>query len=265
MVADIQSALDSTATLVEGVPPAFVDLAIDIDKFSGCEYGKVVSVSSLADWESPFSLANTAAEKITRWGAEVWNLIARQAYMQCTNVVYSNGASSKATTSGKMTATDLSIAAGRLRMFNVPKFPDQNYVAILSPRQIVDLQGDTAPNCWANAVRYSMPETLLAGEVGVLSGCRIVDGGSIAQSEATAGASSVDVLTAVITGPEAIGLGDIGSLTVAAVTSPDHSDPLAQNLLFGVRFWGGAGYLGKAGDKACLLKTAGTVLASGQA
>ena len=262
-VADIVASVDSASFLVEGTPPTPVELALDKDTFTGRQFGKVVSISDLAEWESPFSMADTAAEKVSRWAAEIINLVAQSAFVSCTNVIYAGGASAGSATSGKMTAADLGLAVARLRMAGVPQFP-WGYTAILSPRQIVDISSETAANSWANAVRYTDSGPLLAGEVGYFQGCRILDGGKIVQNATTSGAGGVDLLTGVVFGPEAIGLGDIGTVEVHVVNQADHQDPLNQTILVGTKLWIGAGYLGKAGDKAILLKTAGTILAAGQ-
>ena len=263
VVADIVAVLDSTSQLVEGVPPTAVALALDKDTFTGRQYGKVVSISDLAEWESPFSMAQTASDKVARWAAEIINAVAESAFVSCTNVIYAGGVTAVSATSGKTTAADLGLAVARLRMAGVPQFP-WGYTAILSPRQIIDLQSETSTNSWSNAVRYTDNGPLLAGEVGIFQGCRVLDGGKIIQSATTAGSGGVDILSGVVFGPEAIGLGDVGTVEVHVVNQADHTDPLNQTILVGTKLWIGAGYLGKAGDKAILLKTAGTILAAGQ-
>lgn len=264
VVADIVAALDTTSFLVEGVPPTPVELALDKDTFTGRQFGKVVSISDLAEWESPFSMAQTASDKVARWAAEIINAVAESAFVSCTNVIYAGGASAVSATSGKMTAADLGLAVARLRMAGVPQFPDGTYHAILSPRQIIDISSETSANSWSNAVRYGDHTDLLASEVGIFQGCRILDGGKIVQNAVTSGTGGVDILAGVVFGPEAIGLGDVGTVEVHVVNQADHTDPLNQTILVGTKLWIGAGYLGKAGDKAILLKTAGTILATGQ-
>jgi N4-gp56 family major capsid protein len=222
-VADIVASVDSASFLVEGVPPSAVELALDKDTFTGRQFGKVVSISDLAEWESPFSMADTAAEKVARWAAEIINNVAESAFVSCTNVIYAGGASAGSATSDKMTAADLGFAVARLRMAGVPQFP-WGYTAILSPRQIIDLQNETSTNSWSNAVRYTDNGPLLAGEVGMFQGCRVLDGGKIIQNAATSGSGGVDILSGVVFGPEAIGLGDIGTVEVHVLNTADHTD-----------------------------------------
>src|ERR1035437_7180642 len=130
VVADIVAVLDSTSQLVEGVPPTAVALALDKDTFTGRQYGKVVSISDLAEWESPFSMAQTASDKVARWAAEIINAVAESAFVSCTNVIYAGGVTAVSATSGKTTAADLGLAVARLRMAGVPQFP-WGYTAIL--------------------------------------------------------------------------------------------------------------------------------------
>lgn len=107
-------------------------------------------------------------------------------------------------------------------------------------------------------------QDLQAGTIGHYFGADIAET-SIATTATTAGASGVDVVTSYLIGADALAIGDLSTIRTTWVMGPDHSDPLAQSVMAGVKAFLAAMRLEAAGAyKVLTIKSAATALTATQ-
>lgn len=253
-----------TTALTEGTPPTDQALAISTDVITASQVGWTAALSDLASEESPHDLVAVAAERIADQAAHSLDVIVRDILAAGASVKLSNGAARSAV-SAKVTGALVKEMAGRLQDLNVPKFSDGFYRCFISPRVVFDLQTDTANGGWMDIMKYTdlgLPK-LLTHEVGAYAGVRFMISTN-AKVFATAGASSVDVLSTFFFGPNAYAVGDLQSLRAYFVPpGGDHSDPIAQKAIVGAKAALGAALLDANGVRYQRLESAATVLSSG--
>ena len=271
---DIAYSSNST-TLTEGTMPTPVAIAISYDSFTATQKGVVANVSDLALTESPHNLAQIVSEKVTRYAADAIDMTMRLAIdAACSTsiTIYGGTATSRATVAtvangGALTGLMLKKLAGRLKQANVPTFSNGHYRAVISPRQLIDLQTDTAVASLQDLSKYSNDQAaqdILAGYTGTFAGVDLLVTTNVS-TFATAGASAEDVLRGVVFGPQAFGLGDVSATEIHMVPpGGDHSDVLAQSFLAGAKVWIGACVQTAAGNKFIPFETSATPLAAGQ-
>ena len=214
----------------------------------------------------PLDLLQAASGVVSRWAAEGLDLIAQtviDAAFTSSTVVYSGTATSRVTTSAKMTGDLFKRLIARLRMANVAPFADGYYRAALSPRAIVDLQTDTSSGSFTDVLKYADAARLLRDEVGEFAGARIMST-TRATTYATGGASSVDIVRSYVWGTGFMGLGDPKTIQFYGPETGGPSDPLHQSTKMGAKFWLGATTQG-ATLRGVIAETAASILAAGQA
>lgn len=253
----------ATTALTEGTTPASQTLAIAVDQATATQIGGVVEITDLALVQSPHNLAAVAADKVANQAAHSMDVLVREILGAGTSVLYATGSarSSQATTN-VLTGALLKKAVARLKTVNVPTFGDGYYRAIVSPDQEYDLQTDTAAGGWMDANKYTDATPLLTGESGRYGGVRF-QVTSAAKVFATAGASSANVHSAYVFGPDSYVLGDMQSLQVFYTAPGGQSDPLHQRAKFGWKVCFGAMLLDANGPRYIRIET-GSTLNSGQ-
>lgn len=249
----------ATTSLTEGAAPTSLALSVESETLSVAQKGAVLEWTDLAELDSPHDIVAINAERAARQAAVSMDVIVRDILAAGTNVKYSNGA---ARTAVSATAT------GDLfkRMFwflqtsNVPTFSDGTYRAIVSPEVAYNIEADTASGGWMDAHKYVQNAPLLSGEVGRYAGIRFLVSDS-AKVFTTAGASSADVHSSFIFGPDAYAVGDSQALRAYYVPrGGDHSDPLAQLAKLGWKCRFGSILIDQAGARYVRLESAATSL-----
>src|SRR5574337_551578 len=227
-VADIPHS-DTPTGLTEGSPPAALDLSIGYSTVAATQYGAVVTMTDLASLEAPVELVSVASERIARNAADTADTIVRNLYQNtAVNVFYAGTVSTRATVAGKLLGAELQKLVARLRDLNVQPFADGYFRAIMHERQAFDLRADTATGGWVDTLKYTNAGPLLAQEIGQFAGCR-VQATTQAPVFGAAGAAGVDVLRAVVFGPNALYFGDLQTVSAHIVLpGGDHTDPLGQ-------------------------------------
>jgi len=265
------SDLGANATaLGEGVPPTSQTMSISSDAFSALQYGQTLSITDLAQLDSPHDLISVASDRLARQAAETMDLVVRDVLAAGTSVAYAPiiGAAGALTT---VTARNQITAAARLdgalvkktvaalKAANVPAFADGTYRCIIHPFQEYDLISDTSVNGWLEANKYVDNTPLITGEIGKFAGVRFVVS-SNAKVFAAAGAASANVYSAHFFGPDSYTVGDSQTLQ-AYFTAPggNHSDPLAQMAIAGWKMRFGAKLLDLAGAKYRRVETGATL------
>lgn len=224
----------ATTALTEGTTPTSQAFTISVDQCTATQVGGVLEITDLALVQSPHNLMAVAGDKIADQGAHTIDQMVREILAAGTSVIYATGsARSTQATSNVLTGALIKKAVARLKTVNVKPFADGFYRAIITPAQEYDLQTDTATGGWIDVYKYTDNLPLITGESGRYAGVRF-QVSSTAKVFATAGASSANVASAILFGPDAYVIGDMQTLRGSFVApGGDHGDPLGQKALVG--------------------------------
>jgi N4-gp56 family major capsid protein len=232
-------------TLTEAGAPAEYDLTVTTESFVPKQYGKVLKISDLAQLDSPHDLISIASERLARAATESMDTIIRDVVAQGTNVMYGGDAANRAALGGNansdvLTGLTIKKAVAKLKAANVPTFADGFYRAIIHPSVEFDLLTDTSANGFLEATKYTKSLDLLNGEIGAYSGVRFLVSPN-AKVFTGAGASSTDVYSTFLFGPDSYIVGDSQTLQSYFVApGGDHSDPISQIAVLGFKMRFGA-------------------------
>lgn len=256
------SDLGADATpLEEGVPPTSQSMQISSDAFSAVQYGQTLSITDLAQLDSPHDLISIASDRLARQAAETMDNVVRDVLAAGTNVKYAGNAAARGdlTVSDKITGELIKKTVAGLKAANVPTFADGTYRCIIHPFQEYDLISDTTANGWLEANKYVDNTPLITGEIGKFAGVRFLVS-SNAKAWVGAGDDGSTVFNAHFFGPDSYTVGDSQTLQ-AYFTAPggDHADPLAQMAIAGWKMRFGAKLLDLAGAKYVRLETGATL------
>lgn len=237
----------ATTPLTEGTAPTAVALSVTSVTVSSTQYGNLVEITDIAKVKSPFDLAQTAAERLSRNAAESIDQIVRDVIALGGTAFYSEAA---ATQRSDLDSTDDEVTAAVLRklaatMFKnkIPRFSDGLYRLIVSPEVAYDITSDTATGGFVDVRKYTDPTDLLNGEIGRMAGFRIIEA-----VNAPTFSSTVTVHASLALGAlPGWGWGDLQTLRAYHVApGGDHSDPLAQSEKAGWKVDFGVGVLSNA-------------------
>ena len=255
--------------LEEGLPPTTQSMSISTDAFTAKQYGQTLSITDLAQLDSPHDLISIASDRLARQAADTMDLVVRDVLALGTNVKYAPNvvgdtvtavtARGDLTKNAKISGELVKKMAAALKAANVPSFADGTYRCIIHPFQEYDLISDTTANGWLEANKYVDNTPLITGEIGKFAGIRFIVS-SNAKVWAGAADDSSDVYSAHFFGPDSYTVGDSQTLQ-AYFTAPggDHSDPLAQSAIAGWKMRFGAKILDLAGAKYLRLETGSTL------
>lgn len=216
----------------DGVTPASIDFDATVITVTPKQYRVVISLSDmLIDLNVINFLAGAAREvgaaMARRIDKEVQTII-----MAGTRVIYGGSAASRTALGAGdvMTATLLNRANALLESRYVPKI-DGYYICYAHPFQIFDLRNENGVGNWLEVNKYSTPDKIYKGEIGMLSNIRIVMAPYIQKFSST-----VDVYPCLVLGKGAYGVGTFQSLqTYLTPATPSDSDPLAQRRKVGAK------------------------------
>jgi N4-gp56 family major capsid protein len=250
----------SPIPLTEGTPPTAGALAISYESFSATQYGTTVGASDLSIWQNP-TIMPTLADKVARHAALTIDTVVRTAVMSGSNVIYSGTATSRVLTNTGMTGALIRTARAKMEKSAIPSFDDGFYHMIPTQEQILAMQADTTKGSWTDANLYVNNRPLITGEIGTYFGVKVIDPGSRGLIVSGAGSGATDIHSAWIFGPQAFALADMQTLrTYYVPLGGDHSDPLAQSVLVGWKWTGGAKLLTATGEKCFRLETVETTV-----
>ena len=219
----------ATTPLTEGTAPTAVALSVETVTVDALQYGQVVHISDLARLKSPFDLAATARERLSRSAAETTDELVRDEIVLGGTAFYSeSGATARTdldTTDDKLSAAVLRKLAARMFYGNVKPFDGRNFLLIVSPGQEYDLKADTATGGFIATNQYSNPGPILNNEIGTIAGFRII----VAQNAPTF-SSTTTVHAAIALGSlPGWGWGDMQTLKAYHTPPGGQTDPLHQN------------------------------------
>jgi N4-gp56 family major capsid protein len=159
--------------LTEGVPlseKALSDAEISI---SLDEYGNAVSVSEKALRLAMHDELGEAARALAEDYSIVLDTAIRDAALSTTNFAYPGGktAANQLVSGDSFSGDQIKDAVEQLDNNNAPKIAGQYYVCIATPHQLRQLRDD--PD-WVEAHKYTSPENIWEGEVGMFEGVRFI-------------------------------------------------------------------------------------------
>jgi N4-gp56 family major capsid protein len=151
------------------------------------EYGNAVAMSEKAMRQSMHKELDEAAKLLGQDFAKVLDMELMNAALSTTNYVYPNGKTSAASlvSGDTFSAQQIKDAVELLDTNNAPKINAETYVCIAHPHQLRQLRDD--PD-WIEAHKYTSPENMWKGEVGMYEGVRFI---STTQMPANSGATSL--------------------------------------------------------------------------
>ena len=248
--------------LKEGVRPDLEALTIAYEEFTAYQAGRLVGISDVALQFNPHDLFAVAAERIAFNALQTVDQYVAAVLHAGTNVQFVTGAAGtiNITAAMKMTIAEIREAVTKLKIANVPTFPDGYYHAFIHPNLIYDLEGESGAGGWLEAVKYASPEAIMTGEIGRLYGVRFIET-PVGTALGGVGASGAQVYSTFVFGPDAWAFGDVQAVRTYMVRpGGDHTDPLAQLAEVGWKGMFGAKLLTAVGARYIRIETGATVL-----
>lgn len=226
----------ATTPLVEGVTPAGNSLAMTEIEATVDQYGDFVPISDVLDLTAIDPVLDETSEVLGEQAAQTLDVIARDILAAGTTVQYANGKLSRATIAATDVLTVLEVRKARrtLKRNNAKPIDGTNYLGIVEPGAVFDLQSDPK---WEEPAKYAGSGQIFSGEIGRLYGVRFVET-SYAKVFEDAGASGADVLATMIIGKDAYGMVDVNSSgavknIIKGFGSGGTADPLDQRATSG--------------------------------
>lgn len=219
----------STTPLNEGNPGDSVmysEIAVTVQLN---QYGQYARTTDKLDMSHMDLTLDRKVKMMGDAGARSIDTLVREELATCTNVIYANGKTSRATLTpaDKLTNKEIRRAVKILKK-NLAKPFNGYYIAIIGPDTVYDLQEDEA---FIAVSKYQDKENIYSGEVGRLFGVRFIET-TQAKIFEKAGASSADVASIIVLGQYAYGItswkGANPRVIVKPVGSAGTDDPLDQ-------------------------------------
>lgn len=221
----------ATTPLTEGVKPAGNALNMTQKTGTVAQYGDYVEISDVLDLTAIDPVLDETADLLGEQSAQTLDVLSRDVLLAGTSVQYANGRASRATIAAgdNLTVTEVRKARRTLKRANVKPVAGNDYIAIVEPGTVFDLQSDTK---WEEAAKYAGSTQIFDGEIGRLYGVRFIET-SFAKKFTGAGAAGVDVYGTLVFGKDYYGMSDIESSgAVKNIVKPHGSagtaDPLNQ-------------------------------------
>jgi len=183
------------------------------------EYGNVITHTELADLQTGGRSSRAAVRLVATNMAETRNALATLALEGTSNVVYGGDATATANIDAAdvMSAAVLDKVYNKLNRQNVPKLGGM-YIAFMHDDVIHDLRTGSAAGTWQDVNKYNNDLRVLANEVGMFKGFRIITNNH-ASIGVDAGATTTDVYTSTFLGRNGLGLAE-SAVPELRVTGP---------------------------------------------
>lgn len=221
----------ATTALTEGVTPAGNAITITNITATPMQYGDFIEMSDMLDMVAIDPVLDEMTDVLGEQASRTLDTIVRDIIVAGTTIQWAAGRVSRITVAAgdNLSVAEIRKAVRTLKRNNVKPLEGGDYVAIVEPGSVYDLQGDTK---WEATAQYAGSKQIFSGEMGRLYGVRFVET-SLAKKFAGAGAAGVDVYATLVIGRDAYGIIDIaGSGNVENIVkqkgSSGTSDPLNQ-------------------------------------
>lgn len=185
------------------VSEALSDSAIVI---TPAEYGNVVTTTSLGNLQSGGKADLAAAQIVGINHGSTTDKLAILALDASSNAYIVGGTAAGSVTAGQVAdGAYLNYFYNKLARTSVPTI-NGSYVMVAHDDVIADLREATAVGSWVDVTKYATPETVLANEVGMYKGFRVVRNNNATFADQT-GAGTVDLYNSYFLGANGLGKG----------------------------------------------------------
>jgi N4-gp56 family major capsid protein len=244
-VADIANII----TLTEGVPPtqAPYKLIFEFITRSLQQYGSYAQVSDIVDDTEFLNTGDAIMEKFGEEAALWCDTLVRNACISGTTEeptkfgrMYAGTSTDYASLTaltgqtGRFSGDDLIDAVTKLRVQKAKEFSDGCFVAVVSPEQERDLLEEQG-SAWVYASAQNKPDQIWKGEIGTLSGIKVMRSTNAMYQGATEATPQVggSIIAALVFGKDSFAAPKLTgenppSPQVYTITKPDSSNPFGQ-------------------------------------
>jgi N4-gp56 family major capsid protein len=216
----------------DGVTPASIAFNATVITTTPVQYRVVISLSDLLIELNVINFLKGAAREVGAAMARRIDKEIQSVIMAGTYVIYGGGKTARTALGATdiLTAALLNKANALLEARYAPKL-NGFYMAYAHPYQIYDLRSESGTGNWLEVNKYTTPDKIFKGEIGMLSNIRIVMAPFVQKFSST-----VDVYPCLVLGAGAYGVGTFQSMQtyITPATSSD-SDPLAQRRKVGAK------------------------------
>lgn len=228
------SSVTTGTTSNDGVTPSDTDFDATVISVTPTQYRIVVSLSDMVIERNVINFLAGAAQAVGDAMARKIDTVIQTTIMAGTNVLYAGSGVSARTAlaaTDLLTADLLNKASAFLDSKSAMRYDGGGYVAVIHPFQLYDLRAATGAGSWMDSSKYVTPDKIFKGEVGMLSGVRVIVCPHVQTFSSTA-----TVYPALVIGRQAYGVSSFQTLKtyVTAAVASD-SDPLAQRRKVGAK------------------------------
>ena len=235
-------------TLTEGTTPTEGSWAMEQQEVSLTQIGEYIILSDVVLQDSPVEIIANALSDIAMNVAAVADILVQDVIDAGTNVYYSGDATARNNISSNdtMSASNISKAQATLLANNAKPYDGGMFMGVIHPHVLHDLRIETGTGAWLDANKYVTPEKIFKGEIGALSGVRVVVSPNLQYfADASNGSGStgtIDVYPTYFFGKDAYGVVREGEpqSVFNPLGSSGSADPLKQRASAGVKFRVGA-------------------------
>lgn len=235
-------------TLTEGTTPTEGSWSMEQQEVSLTQIGEYIIMSDIVLQDSPVEIIANALSDIAMNVAAVADILVQDVIDAGTNVYYSGDATSRTTISSNdtMSASNISKAQATLLANNAKPYDAGMFMGVIHPHVLHDLRIETGTGAWLDANKYVTPEKIFKGEIGALSGVRVVVSPNLQffanASNGSGSTGTIDVYPTYFFGKDAYGVVREGEpqSVFNPLGSSGSADPLKQRASAGVKFRVGA-------------------------
>lgn len=199
----------ATTPLTEREDPASAAMSDTEILFTPKEYGQVVTSTQLVNLQSG-GKADVAAAQIL--GLNLGQTLDKLAILALDGIgggntrIVGGKAEADVLAGDVISRTELNLLYNKLARKSVGMI-DGSYVLVAHDDVIADLRADTAAGSWTDVNKYASPETVLANEVGMIGGFRVIRNNQATYGDQS-GAGTVDIYNSYVFGANALGRAD---------------------------------------------------------
>lgn len=235
-------------TLAEGTTPTEGVWSMEQQEVSLTQIGEYIIMSDIVLQDSPVEIIANALSDIAMNVAAVADILVQDVIDEGTNVFYSGGATARndVATGEVLTAANISKAQAILLANNAKPYDGGMFMGVIHPHVLHDLRIETGTGAWLDANKYVTPEKIFKGEIGALSGVRVVVSPNLQfyadVSNGSGSTGTIDVYPTYFFGKDAYGVVREGApqSVFNPLGSSGSADPLKQRASAGVKFRLGA-------------------------
>ena len=199
----------------EGVPTTAVQMTAVNVTGSTAQYDAAVSISDLLVYTSFGDMMKQAVERLGENAGKSVDTLVRNSISESLTAQIATGAAHQTAipATGTLSVTELRKAARTLSRNDALEV-NGDWVAVIHPDVLYDLQGDTTTGGWIDANRYAGSKRLFSGEEGKLMGIRFLKSSNAFVSATASVTASASVYVTNILGREAFGVTNLQDLKV---------------------------------------------------